>query len=145
MTIHNRLCGTREGESGSVSVLVAVVVPSLLLVLALVVDGTDRLRLQDRADAVAAEAARAGATAVDTRGPTVTLDRAAALRAAQSSLAATGHTGTAEIDPVGAVHVSVAHREPAPIGLLGHTLSATGHATAGLGTGTSTSTAGGLP
>lgn len=124
------------------SVLIAVLVPSLLLVFALVVDGTDRLRLQDRADAVAAEAARAGATTIDTRGSTVTIDRADALQAAQSALAATGHTGTTTIDPAGAVHVSVTHSEPAPIGLLGHSLHATGHATAGLATGT---TAGGLP
>lgn len=142
MTIHSRHNDVRV-ECGAVNVLVAVLVPSLLLVLALVVDGTDRLRLQDRADAVAAEAARAGATNIDTRGATVTLDRAAALHAAQSALAATGHTGATTIDPAGAVHVSVAHREPAPIGLLGPTLSATGHATAGLGTGTTT--AGGLP
>ena len=144
MTIHSR--PKRQGvrvECGSISVLIAVLVPSLLLVLALVVDGTDRLRLQDRADAVAAEAARAGATTIDTRGATVTLDRAAALQAAQSALAATGHTGSATIDPAGAVHVSVSHREPAPIGLLGRTLTATGQATAGLGTGTTA--AGGLP
>ena len=142
MTIHSRHQNVRD-ECGSVSVLVAVLVPSLLLVLALVVDGTDRLRLQERADAVAAEAARAGATTIDTRGSTVTLDRAAALQAAQSALAATGHTGATTIDPAGAVHVSVSHREPAPIGLLGDSLQATGQATAGLGTGTTT--AGGLP
>lgn len=141
MTVSSRHTGIRDRESGSVTVLVAVLVPSLLLVLALVVDGTDRLRLQDRADAVAAEAARAGATAVDTRGPVVTLDRAGALRAAHSALAASGHTGTITIDPAGTVHVAVAHREPAPIGLLGTTLSATGQATAGLDTAT-TSTGG---
>lgn len=143
MTLHTRHSPMDDRECGSVSVLAAVLVPSLLLVLALVVDGTDRLRLQDHADAAAAEAARAGATAVDTRGPTVTLDRAAALRAAQSALSASGHTGTTTIDPAGAVHVSVVHHEPAPIGLLGPTLTATGQATAGLGTGTTT--AGGLP
>lgn len=137
MNLHTRHSAVRNGESGSVSVLVAVLVPALLLVLALVVDGTDRLRLQDRADAVAAEAARAGATAIDTRGPTVTLDRSAALRAAQSSLAASGHTGSTTVDPTGAVHVSVSHQEPAPTGLLGPRLSAAGQATAGLSTGTS--------
>lgn len=143
MTRPRREHRVRDGEQGSVSVLIAVLVPSLLLVLALVVDGTDRLRLQDRADAVAAESARAGATAVDTRGPVLTLDRTAALATAQSALAATSHTGTTTIDPAGAVHVSVSHREPAPIGLLGPTLAATGQATAGLGTGTTS--AGTLP
>lgn len=143
MNLHTRRKAVRDGECGSVSVFAAVLVPALLLVLALVVDGTDRLRLHDHADAVAAEAARAGATALDTRGPTVTLDRSAALRAAQSSLAASGHTGSTTIDPTGAVHVSVSHREPAPIGLLGSTLSAAGQATAGLGTGTTAG--GGVP
>ena len=141
MTVSSRHSGIRGRESGSVTVLVAVLVPSLLLVLALVVDGTDRLRLQDHADAVAAEAARAAATAVDTRGPTITLDRAAALRAAHSALAANAHAGTVTIDPVGTVHVTVGHQEPAPIGLLGTTLSATGQATAGLDAAT-TSTGG---
>ena len=136
MTRHSRHTRGTEREVGSVSVLVAVLVPSLLLVLALVVDGTDRLRLHDRADAAAAEAARAAATAVDTRGPVVTLDRAAALQAAQSALAATGHTGTTTITASGTVQVSVADREPAPIGLLGPTLTSSGQATAGLGTGT---------
>lgn len=142
MILHTRHSPMDDREHGSISVLVAVLVPSLLLMLALLVDGTDRLRLQDHADAAAAEAARAGATAVDTRGPTITLDRTAALHAAQSALSASGHTGRATING-DAVHVSVSHHEPAPIGLLGPTLAATGKATAGLGTGTTV--AGGLP
>ncbi|QGK70299.1 hypothetical protein GIY23_12880 [Allosaccharopolyspora coralli] len=124
-------------DTGSVSVLLAVLVPCLLLVFALVVDGTDRLRAQARADAVATETARAALAAVDTRGPTVTLDRSTATTAARRSLAAAGHTGTVGLDG-STVRVTVTHQSPAAIGLLWSTHHVTGQATADLTVATST-------
>ncbi|MGW5643671.1 hypothetical protein [Saccharopolyspora sp. NPDC003762] len=139
MTHHTK----RSREDGSVSVLVAVLVPCLLLIVAIVVDGADRLRVLARADAVAAEAARAALSALDTRGATITLDTRAALGAAQHYLGATGHTGSVVLAGGSTVHVTVHYAEPAKIGLLWNTHTVTGDATAGLGVGTSTP--GGLP
>lgn len=138
MTIHT---GHLRDE-GSVTVLVAALLPALLLVLALVVDGTDQLRVQSRADAVAAEAARAAGTAIDTRGPSIGIEPAAARDAAQSYLAASGHSGSILLSPGGTVRATAHHAEPAAIGLLSPTAEATGEATAVVGVGTST---GGLP
>ena len=134
MTIHT---GHRR-EDGSVTVLVAALLPALLLVLALVVDGTDQLRVQSRADAVAAEAARAAGTAVNTRGTSIEIEPAAARDAAQSYLAASGHTGTILLSPGGTVRATATHSEPAAIGMLSPTTEATGEATAVVDVGTST-------
>ena len=123
-------------DRGSISLLVAVLLPCLLLVLALVVDGADRMRALARADAVAAEAARAALTALDTRATSITVDTRRARRAAQSTLAASKHRGEITLDGR-TVRVSVQHSEPAAIGLLGTSHQVTGHATAALGIGTS--------
>lgn len=133
MTIH-----TRHADEGSVSVLVAVLVPCLMVVFALIVDGADRLRALAHADAVATEAARAALTAVDTRGATIILDHTDAAHAAQAYLAATAHTGTIALERANTVHVLVSHTEPAAIGLLGGEHHVTGEASAVLGVGTST-------
>ena len=129
-------------DAGSVSVMVAVLVPALLLVLALLVDGSARLRVIARADALAAEAARAANTAVDTRGSNVGVDTATAARTAADYLARVGHPGQATIAGSRAVRVTVTVTEPTPIGLLGGTVQATGTALAELGVGTRN---GGLP
>ncbi|MEV0700045.1 hypothetical protein AB0I53_19355 [Saccharopolyspora sp. NPDC050389] len=129
-------------DEGSVSVLVAVLVPCLLLVFALLVDGADRLRVLARADAVAAEAARAALTALNTRGTTLSLDSHSATAAARRYLADTSHTGTVTLDGATTVRVTVTFSEPAKIGLLWPSHTVTGHATAALATGTHS--AGGL-
>ncbi|WP_034274356.1 pilus assembly protein TadG-related protein [Haloechinothrix halophila] len=121
------------GDDGSVSVMVAVLVPALLLMIALVVDGAGQLRAISRADAVAAEAARAAQTALDTRGATVTIDTNAAVAAARSYLAQAGHTGRVSVTGPDTVTVSVSVTVPAAIGLGGPTHHATGTATARLG------------
>jgi len=128
---------TTPTERGSASVLLAALMPCLLLLLALVIDGTDRMRALAHADTVAAEAARAALTALDTRGPHITLDPPQARAAAHTLLAASGHTGEITLHDR-AVEVSVAHTEPATIGLLGPVHHVTGHAEAHLGLGTST-------
>jgi hypothetical protein len=128
-------------DAGSVSVMVAVLVPALLLVLALVVDGSARLRAISRADALAAEAARAANTAVDTRSPSVGVDTATAARTAADYLTRAGHPGQVTITGPRAVRVTVTVTEPT-IGLLGGSAQATGTALAELGVGTRD---GGLP
>jgi hypothetical protein len=122
----------RACDEGSVTVLVAVLVAALLLVLALVVDGAARLRATSRADALAAEAARAAVSVVDLRGATVVLDRPGAIAAANAYLAANDATGTVTLDAGGGARVEVRLRQQAPVGLLGGTIEATGVATAQL-------------
>ncbi|NKQ51991.1 hypothetical protein HFP15_03740 [Amycolatopsis sp. K13G38] len=123
-------------DAGSVSVMVAVLVPALLLVFALVVDGSARLRAIARADAVAAEAARAANTAVDTRSSNVGVDTVHAARTAADYLARAGHPGQVTITGPRAVRVTVTVTEPTTIGLLGGSAQATGTALAQLGVGT---------
>ncbi|WP_116202353.1 hypothetical protein [Amycolatopsis circi] len=129
-------------DTGSASVLVAVLVPALLLVLALVVDGSARLRVIARADAIAAEAARAANTAVNTRGPLVAVDTTTAANTATAYLARSGRSGTVSVVGPRAVRVTVTVTEPTTVGLLGRTATATGTALAVLGVGTRD---GGLP
>lgn len=124
-------------DAGSVTVLVAVVVPALLLVVALVVDGSGQLRTISRADAIAAEAARAAQTAIDTRGETIVVDTASAATVARSYLAQAGHHGTVTITGPDTVQVTVTVSQEAVFGLGGPTHTATGTATAQLGVGTS--------
>ncbi|MFE0024107.1 hypothetical protein [Amycolatopsis sp. NPDC059021] len=136
---------TRTGDprdAGSVTILVAVLAFALLLVLALVVDGNARTRVIARADALAAEAARAANTAVDTRSPRVGIDTATAARAATDYLARAGHPGQVTIIGPRAVRVTVTVTEPTTVGLLGASRQATGTALAELGIGTRN---GGLP
>ncbi|RKT86410.1 hypothetical protein SAMN05421805_10651 [Saccharopolyspora antimicrobica] len=121
-------------DAGSVSVLVAVLLPCLLLVCSLVADGADRLRALAQADAIAAEAARAALTALDTRGPTLTLDIRTATAAAQHYLTTFGHTGSVTVDGAATVRITVTHTEPARIRLLWDSHTVTGYATATLAT-----------
>ncbi|MEV4296347.1 pilus assembly protein TadG-related protein [Microbispora rosea] len=91
---------TRTRDRGSVTLLTAVAVFPLMLVLAgFLRDGTAKLRAGREAYNIAEEAARAGAGYVDQRAAYTDgryiVDQAAALRAARSYLATTGHTGTA--------------------------------------------------
>lgn len=56
------------GERGAISVFAVVVVLGLFVAIGLVVDGGARLRALQRANAIAGEAARSGAQAVDIDG-----------------------------------------------------------------------------
>ncbi|WP_409493946.1 hypothetical protein [Amycolatopsis sp. cmx-11-12] len=132
----------RPRDAGSITVMIAVLVPALLFVLALVVDGSARLRTIARADALAAEGARAANTAVDTRSPHVGIDTTMAARTAADYLARAGHPGQVTVTGIRTVRVVVTVTESAPIGLLSHSVQATGTALAELGVGTRD---GGLP
>ncbi|TCO61096.1 hypothetical protein [Actinocrispum wychmicini] len=130
-------------DRGSISVMAAIFFSAALLVLAVVVDGTGRMRAISRADAIAAEAARAAVSAVDTRGGSITVDARAAVAAARDYLAQARTPGSVDIDGTRTVHVTVTFDEPARIGLLHARYHVTGTATAQLGVGTRDT--GGLP
>ncbi|GAA2778889.1 hypothetical protein [Crossiella cryophila] len=126
----------RLDDRGVVSAMTAILGFALVLVLALVVDGTGKIRAYSRADALAAEAARAALTAVDTRSTPIQLDVPAAHTAARDYLARSGCPGTVEITSTRTVHVQVRCTEPARIGILGSHYTVTGTATAALDVGT---------
>lgn len=123
-------------DDGSITVLAAAILPALLLMVALVVDGAAQMQAITRADAIAAETARAAETAIDTRGNTITIDAGAAVSAARSYLQGSGNPGTVTIENGHDVRVETSVTEPAPIGLLTATIHATGEATAHLAVGT---------
>ncbi|GEN78987.1 pilus assembly protein TadG-related protein [Actinotalea fermentans] len=122
-----------EPDVGSVTVFVAVTMLGLLVLCGLVVDGGAKLRATQRADRIAAEAARAAGQAVDPAALVagdVTVDRAAAVESAQGYLAAAGVTGTVGLSPDGtAIEVDVVVTAPSVfLGLVGiESFSVTGH------------------
>lgn len=84
----------RSREAGRVSVFVAATMPAMLLFLALMWDASGYLRALHRADAVAAEAARAAGQAVDLplamTGQRIEVNPDAARAAAETYLAEAG-------------------------------------------------------
>lgn len=88
----------RETERGAVAIFAVVVVMALFLAIGLVVDGGSKIRAMQRANALAAEAARTGAQAVIIDGdgaghPTIDFD--VACQAAASYLE---HAGGQSVD-----------------------------------------------
>ena len=90
-------------DAGRVSVFLAIALVAVLVIIGLVVDGAGRIRATQRADNLAAEAARAGGQAIDVAaaigGAPKVVDPEQAREAAQRYLAALGEpgvTGTAE-------------------------------------------------
>lgn len=150
VTVHQRrtadaVSGRRFGDEGSVSIMTAVFAAALLLVFALLVDGSGKLRATSRADTVAAEAARAALSAVDTRSPSIGVDLNSAVAAARAYLVDVGYAGSVQVTGPRTVRVTVTVEEPGRIGLLGPTYRVTATATAELESGTHAPTSGGLP
>jgi hypothetical protein len=89
------------GETGRVSVFLAIALAGVLILVGMVDDGGGRLRAMQRADNIAAEAARAAGQAIDgpaaIQGGDKLLERAQAVRAAQAYLAAAGVRGTVSV------------------------------------------------
>lgn len=112
-------------ERGSVTVFLAVAAVGLLAMVGLVVDGAAKVRAVQRADRVAAEAARAAGQAVDLTaamsGAAIRVDRRSAVAAAEAYLRAAGVRGRAVISPDGrAVSVTTTTTEPTVfLGLIG--------------------------
>ncbi len=88
-------------ERGSLSLFFVVAALALLVTVGLVVDGGGKIRALQRADAVAAEAARAGGQAIvesrAVRGQGAVTDPVRARGAAEDYLAAAGVTGTVTV------------------------------------------------
>lgn len=138
-----------DPESGSVTVFAAISLLGILLLIGLVADGGAKLRATQRADASAAEAARAAGQSLDLAsavgGDATRVDPNSALRAAQDYLDAAGLTGTAAISDDGTrLEVSVTQRTSTVfLGLIGiDEMTVTGNAQAALVRGVST---GGAP
>ena len=131
-----------DDDRGSVTLFFAVAVVGLLVLLGLVVDGAAKVRAVQRADTLAAEAARAGGQAI-ALPPTIAGERpradpAAALAAARAYLAGNGVDGTATVASGGRrLDVTVTTSSPTVfLGLIGvTTMTAHGHASATLAFG----------
>lgn len=91
-----------DREDGMVTAFVVIMMAGLLLLAGLVLDGGLALSARVQAIDEAQAAARAGAQQVDLAAYRQTghevLDPVAAAQAARSYLAATGHTGTVQVD-----------------------------------------------
>lgn len=135
--LRRRIAGTGS-DTGSVTVFMAITVVGLLVLIGLVVDGGVKIRAAQRADAVAAEAARAAGQAVALPGVVghqdVAVDRQGAVGAAYAHLAAAGETGNVAIGPDGTtIEVTVTTSSPtaflALIGITDLTVTGQGEAT----------------
>jgi len=110
------------GDRGAVTLFVAIAMVGLMVLAGLVVDGGAKVRAAQRANRVAAEAARAAGQAIDLatvlEGSAVQVDRGAALQAAEAYLASAGVDGSARVIDRGA-GISVSTRTSAPTVFLG--------------------------
>ncbi|RLP91557.1 MULTISPECIES: pilus assembly protein TadG-related protein [unclassified Micromonospora] len=131
----------RAGDHGRVSIFLAVAMTGVLAIVGLSFDGAGQLRTLQRADNLAAEAARAGGQAIDRAtaiegGPT-RINRRQARVAVANYLAAAGTTGHTVSFPQVAgetlvrVRVTITYRR-SMLGLFGFasTVTVTGEATA---------------
>lgn len=131
----------RDGERGSITLLAVVLAFICLALVGMVLDGGAKLRAGREAADVAQEAARAGAGQIDRDRAyahgTFTIDRAAAIRAAQNYLTAAGHTGTVTPLSPTKIEVSVTVSKPTTmLSLIGiGSMTVTSSATADLLTG----------
>lgn len=137
-------------ERGSISVFLAVLVPGLLLIIGLVVDGGAKVAATQRADAIAEEAARAGGQALDVDAALagqLRVDPDAAVTAAQNYLNRNGVQGTVTIVDGGTLRVSTTLTQPTTfLGLIGiSTLTVHGSGTSALVGDAGASGAGGGP
>ncbi|WP_026877978.1 hypothetical protein [Jiangella gansuensis] len=132
------------GERGAVAVIAVVIVMALFLAIGLVVDGGSRVRAMQRANAMAAEAARTGAQAVIIEGAGnghPTIDFGEACRAASTYITQAGgqpadcrrvNDTTVQVD-------TVVHYDNVFLSLIGEpTSQATGSAQARLARGVGT-------
>ncbi|MFZ3491885.1 pilus assembly protein TadG-related protein [Streptomyces sp. 5.8] len=128
-----------QDDRGSMSLWWILMVIPLLIMLGLAYDLGGKLRDLEHADALAAEAARAGAQAIDPSqavpGDAVALHPAKATAEARSYLAAAGVEGTVTVDGNGTtITVSVTTRRPTVfLQIIGQpSLNVEGHASAEL-------------
>jgi Flp pilus assembly protein TadG len=132
----------RGKERGSLSLMIVVLFAALAALSGIVVDGGAKLTGDENAAAVAQEAARAGATSVDTSRAyatgTFAVDEQQAVTAARDYLSAAGYRQfTVSADGAEAIRVTVALTEPTRfLSLIGiDSFTCTGTAIASLVTG----------
>lgn len=132
----------RDKERGSLSLMLVVLFAALAALAGIVVDGGAKLTGDENAAAVAQEAARAGATSVDTSRAYATgvfaVDEQQAITAARDYLSAAGYSQfTVSADGAEAIQVTVALTEPTRfLSLVGiDSFTCTGTAIASLVTG----------
>jgi len=126
-----------SGDRGSLSILAVVLIPGLLMIIGLAVDGGAKVQATQRANAVADEAARAGGQALDrgeALGGGVTLDVAAAVSAAQAYLVAADVSGAvAVVDGDTLLVTTTVTQDTVLLDLVGiNTMTVTGSSTADL-------------
>lgn len=130
-----------DGERGSLTLMLAVLMVALLALAGLVIDGGRKLNQSASAYAIAQEAARAGAGMVDRsaayRSGTFRVDEGQALAAARAYLADAGYSGAVTADGAQRIRVTVTVTEPTLVlSLIGiDTMTSTGSAIASLVTG----------
>jgi Flp pilus assembly protein TadG len=129
-----------DAERGAIGVFLAVLVPGLLLIIGLAVDGGAKVAATQRANAIADEAARAGGQALDVSAALtgqVRVDPAAAVAAAQDYLARSDVQGAVTVVDGDTLQVTATITEPTTfVGLIGiSTLTVEGSGTADLITG----------
>lgn len=91
----------RRDERGFVSPFLIVVVPSLILIVGIVVDGSGKIQAHDAAQNVATSASRAAANALATQAITnggLQIDESKAAQVAMDYIYAAGMTGTASVN-----------------------------------------------
>ncbi|WP_448642317.1 pilus assembly protein TadG-related protein [Geodermatophilus sp. URMC 63] len=126
-----------DPERGAISTFLAVLVPGLLLIMGLAVDGGAKVAATQRANAIADEAARAGGQALDVSAALagqVRVDPAAAVAAAQDYLTRTSVRGSVTVVDGDTLQVSTMITQPTTfLGLIGiSTLTVEGSGTADL-------------
>ncbi|MGY1634908.1 TadE/TadG family type IV pilus assembly protein [Geodermatophilus sp. SYSU D01186] len=124
-------------ERGAIGVFLAVLVPGLLLIIGLAVDGGAQVAATQRANAIADEAARAGGQALDVPAALagrVQVDPGAAVAAAQDYLDRNDVTGAVTVVDGDTLRVTTTITEPTTfLGLIGITsLTVEGTGTADL-------------
>ena len=134
---HRQRLRDQDAERGALGVFLAVLVPSLLLIIGLAVDGGAKVAATQRANAIADEAARAGGQALDVSAALagdVRVDPGAAVAAAQNYLGRNGVQGAVTVVDGDTLTVTTTITEPtAFLGLIGiQTMTVEGSGTADL-------------
>src|SRR5262245_27403784 len=130
-----------DRERGSLTLMLAALMVSLLALAGLVIDGGRKLNQSANAYAIAQEAARAGAGMVDRsaayRSGTFGVDEGQALAAARAYLSSAGYVGSVSSDGTRKIRVTVTVRgRTLMLSLIGiDTMTSTGSAVASLVTG----------
>ena len=130
-----------DAERGAIGVFLVVLVPGLLLIIGLAVDGGAKVAATQRANAIADEAARAGGQALDVAAALsgqVRVDPGAAVAAAQDYLDRNDVAGAVTVVDGDTLQVTTTISEPTTfLGLIGiSTLTVKGTGTADLISGT---------